>query len=388
VSNPFTPGAGYFPPHLAGREDTIARFRKHLLRSKEIPHHFVLTGLRGTGKTVLLSEFQRVCRDDGWLCVRRELSEAEAETELMGKAVLADLLRAATAASAGTKAIETARRLALALKPRQVGAFGLSYSPAYGTEPPPPLRDQLVHALWEMAPVITRRHQGLVLLYDEFHEVWDGRRRHATPLGTFFGAVKEAQLQGFPVVVVACGLPPVAVNIVRSRSYLERDLTVETLGNLSDKDARAAITWPLASVGVAFTERLADAIVTDTRGYPYFLQYYGWFLLDTLPEAEELDLDLFHKLRPILLEGLDRGFFAGHYAKLPRAERAALRAIALVGDRARVAAIPWRGNYAVLRASVSRLVERGQLYRPSERGEVAFSLPLYRDYLRRVGEDQ
>ena len=48
MSNPFTPGAGYFPPHLAGREDTIARFRKHLLRSKEIPHHFVLTGLRGT----------------------------------------------------------------------------------------------------------------------------------------------------------------------------------------------------------------------------------------------------------------------------------------------------------------------------------------------------
>ena len=60
---------------------------------------------------------------------------------------------------------------------------------------------------------------------------------------------------------------------------------------------------------------------------------------------------------------------------------------ARLGDRARVAAIPWHGNYAVLRASVSRLVERGQLYRPSERGEVAFSLPLYRDYLRRVGED-
>jgi hypothetical protein len=75
------------------------------------------------------------------------------------------------------------------------------------------------------------------------------------------------------------------------------------------------------------------------------------------------------------------------YAKLPRVEREALRAIALVGDRTRVGAIPWQGNDAVLRASVSRLVERGQRYRPSERGEVAFSLPLYSDYLRRVGED-
>lgn len=57
-------------------------------------------------------------------------------------------------------------------------------------------------------------------------------------------------------------------------------------------------------------------------------------------------------------------------ANLPRAPREPLRAIALVGDRARVVAVPWRGNYAVLRASVSRLVKRGQLYRPSERGEV------------------
>ena len=74
-------------------------------------------------------------------------------------------------------------------------------------------------------------------------------------------------------------------------------------------------------------------------------------------------------------------------ASLPRAPREPLRAIALVGDRARVVAVPWHGDYAALRAGLSRLVERGQLYRPSERGEVAFSLPLYRDYLRRVGED-
>jgi hypothetical protein len=41
-----------------------------------------------------------------------------------------------------------------------------------------------------------------------------------------------------------------------------------------------------------------------------------------------------------------------------------------VGDRAQVVAVHWHGDYAALRASLSRLVERGQLCRLIERGEV------------------
>jgi hypothetical protein len=385
MRNPFTPGAGYPPPHLAGREVVLEAFARHLDRSTSIPKHLVLSGLRGTGKTVLLREFQRICNASGWLCVQRELDEAENDTGVMLSAVSADLVRAATAASLAIRLTRAGRRAVNILKPKQIGALGVTYSPAYGSEAPQLFRDQLAELLDRLAPTLTRAHKGLVLLYDEFQEVWDGRRRHQAPLAMFLGAVKQAQLAGLPLVVVACGLPPVIGNIVRSRSYLERDLSAELIGSLLPKEAQAAINRPLEHTDVSFTPELVGKIVEDTRGYPYFLQYYSWFLLDSLPEQRLFDVEMLDSLRPLLLANLDGSFFRGRFIKLPTVERAALVAIAQVGEHARIGDIPWRGQPALLRASVSRLVDRGQLYRPTLRGEVAFSLPLYRDFLLRHG---
>ncbi len=59
------------------------------------------------------------------------------------------------------------------------------------------------------------------------------------------------------------------------------------------------------------------------------------------------------------------------------------RAPSRVGEQARISEIPWKGKRE-LRVLVGRLVLRGQLYRPSARGEVAFSLPMYRDFLVRL----
>ena len=52
--NPFRPGAGHPPPYLAGRGDERKEFEK-LLDQEVVLQNLVLTGLRGVGKTVLLS---------------------------------------------------------------------------------------------------------------------------------------------------------------------------------------------------------------------------------------------------------------------------------------------------------------------------------------------
>ncbi|MGA2796592.1 MAG: hypothetical protein ABSE63_03325, partial [Thermoguttaceae bacterium] len=53
--NPYTPGAGHSPPYLAGREVEVENFRK-FLQQQQIMTNVILTGLRGTGKTVLLED--------------------------------------------------------------------------------------------------------------------------------------------------------------------------------------------------------------------------------------------------------------------------------------------------------------------------------------------
>ncbi len=384
MRNPFTPGAGYPPPYLAGRDDVLAAFERHLESSTRVPKHFVLTGLRGTGKTVTLGEFQKLCLLRGWLHVERQLDETTNETSVMLRALATDLARVGTGASLALRIRRAGKQLVDTFKPKDLEAWGIKYSPAYRREPPGLAGDRLKRMLLEVIPLVTQAHAGLVFLYDEFHEVWDGRRPRQAPLATLFGAIKEVQLGGHPVIAVASGLPSVVTNIVKSRSYLERDLVVARIDNLKPADARAAISNPLRRATVSFSDRLIDRIVTETRGYPYFLQYYCSFLIDSVPDQEDFDINVLERLRPVLLAELDTSFFAGRFAKLPKLERDALLAMARVGEQVRISEIPWKGNRDVLRVLVGRLVSRGQLYRPSARGEVAFSLPMYRDFLMRL----
>ena len=56
LHNPFSPGAGTPPPELAGRDDILKQALMALARIKKgrAEKSFLLIGLRGVGKTVLL----------------------------------------------------------------------------------------------------------------------------------------------------------------------------------------------------------------------------------------------------------------------------------------------------------------------------------------------
>lgn len=65
MSNPFRPGKGIMPPYLAGREDEILWFEKSLTSALTLPQNLVLSGIRGTGKTVLLRKFDQCLETNG-----------------------------------------------------------------------------------------------------------------------------------------------------------------------------------------------------------------------------------------------------------------------------------------------------------------------------------
>jgi len=67
--NPYTPGAGARPPLLAGRESELEDFTVAFerLAGGRFARSFVLDGLRGVGKTVLLNEADVIAREHGWI---------------------------------------------------------------------------------------------------------------------------------------------------------------------------------------------------------------------------------------------------------------------------------------------------------------------------------
>ena len=72
--NPFRPGAGHAPPHLAGRLEEREEFLR-LLEQEAILENLLLTGLRGVGKTVLLETFKPLALRNGWFWAGADLSE-------------------------------------------------------------------------------------------------------------------------------------------------------------------------------------------------------------------------------------------------------------------------------------------------------------------------
>ncbi len=74
LANPFRPGNGVTPPYLAGREALLDAYESFI---SEAPLHanWAMTGLRGTGKTVLLGEFAARAEQVGWLTLQRELGD-------------------------------------------------------------------------------------------------------------------------------------------------------------------------------------------------------------------------------------------------------------------------------------------------------------------------
>jgi AAA+ ATPase superfamily predicted ATPase len=104
MDNPFRPGNGIMPPYLAGRENEILWFEKSLDSALSLPQNLVLSGIRGTGKTVLLRKFEEMCPKKKWLFVRREFNNKLNREDEFLNALLTDLI-------AKTKGIALAKKL-------------------------------------------------------------------------------------------------------------------------------------------------------------------------------------------------------------------------------------------------------------------------------------
>ena len=126
VANPYRPGAGRRPPVLAGREPVLDAFnviRRKASEYGEGDRSWVLNGLRGVGKTVLLNELLSQVSSEGWIAAK---VEATAGTPL--SVALSHALVKAMRTATGRHPESELKRLLGVFK-----AFSLKFNPATGT---------------------------------------------------------------------------------------------------------------------------------------------------------------------------------------------------------------------------------------------------------------
>lgn len=271
--NPYRPGVGLSPPHLAGREQD--EFRRVLASAPEIPGNVRLTGLRGVGKTVLLQKFSQIADEEGWSSLLLEVQPRQSnETELILTLSerLQDLVqRLSSAARLRAKVIGLAdgvHRMA------RVGYEGFEWSLAGDLESrTAELGQQLVNTV---EAALDRDRFGLVLLLDEAQILTDDKRSDGDhPLSTLIAAVSAVQKEQVPIGLVLCGLPTLAVNLLAAGTYTERMFRGVEVASLNDEAAREAFVEPLSGTGVQADPDLVDAVMAEVEGYPYFVQLWG-----------------------------------------------------------------------------------------------------------------
>lgn len=384
--NPYTPNAGAMPAVLSGRQAQQDAFDVLLSRlaAGRTDRSLLLTGLRGVGKTVLLSAFRDIAVEHEWAVV-----SAEIEDETDFRYVLAELTRDALyQVSPPSKWLAKAKRAAGVLRAFAVtmspdGSIALSLRDTDMVAGPADTGDlsydapNLFEALGEAA---RENRKGVVLLIDEAQFL---DRRALTGL---LMSIHRITQRGLPVTLIAAGLPQVIGRVSEARGYAERLFEVLSLGALSAPDAEQALVGPAAK-HLKYSPDAVARVIDISKGYPFFLQEYGSVLWEIVPRSP-VTVDHVDEALPIVHARLDKNFFAIRAGTLTETETRYLRAMAELPGSG-----PWKsGEIAIqmgLKSSAesaavrSALLAKSIIYSPRH-GETAFTVPHFDDYLRRT----
>jgi AAA ATPase domain len=382
--NPYTPNAGAQPPALVGRDEELQAFQVLLARllRGHTEQSMLITGLRGVGKTVLLTRFEELAREGGWTTVEAEITKNSEFGDRMANLVRRALLQLAPRArwkDRAARAASVLRSFQVTVRPDGGVTAGFDVEPAEGLADSGRLDDDLTDVFVALGEAAQEHRTGVVFLVDEVQFL------KTAEFEALIAAVHKTVQRQLPVTLVGAGLPQLPRLAGEAKSYAERLFKFPRIGRLSDDQARAALVEPAERLGVRFEGEALAVVVDYTEGYPYFLQEYGstlWNQIEESPVSPE-DVSI---ARAAVDAKLDGGFFRVRIERTTELEQRYLRAMAELGpepQRAKDVAALLERTSEQMAPTRSRLIDKGLLYTPGH-GLAAFTVPQFDRFMRRT----
>ncbi|MBF2736007.1 MAG: ATP-binding protein, partial [Betaproteobacteria bacterium AqS2] len=266
--SPFTPGTGFAPPLLAGR-DAETRVLADVLdglrapRAKESARPVRICGPRGVGKTVLLNWIRRRAgkesvRAVSWSRLKGSDCPGESLEDLMCNLAGPEERIAATIGRLGVTLLEADGRVVPAAQAER----------GYGKIMPEVLAEE---------PVL--------LVMDEVHHYDPGS------LGKLLRKNCELMEAGLPLAMVLAGTPRLDRHLHKADpGFLDRSEGLY-VNLLSDDAARDAMRVPFEEEGAVVAPAALEVMATMADNYPYFTQLVGEAVWDAMEEAGRRDVD-------------------------------------------------------------------------------------------------
>lgn len=388
TANPYRPGAGRMPVHLAGRDAEVSAVLR-LLReaaetgwSDENPWSFI--GPRGLGKTALLSHLRGEARSLGYAVADVSCATGEPVVTEVARRVASALRRLEH--PDGRAGRPDGRRARLEDVRVELGVPGVVKGAATARVEPESTptgmsSGDLTEYLRDAAGYVrSRGGAGLVLCVDEVHVV---ERQNGG--GIWMNAMQNLSADPVdPVITLCAGLPSTPRRLEAAATFAER-FTYLRLHKLDRAATAEALSEPASQLGTSWSAQALSLAFDLTGGYPYFVQELGrhtWRAAAPGP-GDRIAAGHVSEGRQAMRETLG-WFFGRRWAACTDQERALLSVmVSLGGEDVRRGAIADGMGRSTQEISVARanLIERG-LIEAAGHGRLSFALPGFARYAR------
>jgi hypothetical protein len=395
--SPYAPGAGTKPSILAGRDDVLERFEVTLsrLEAGRADVAPLITGPRGSGKTVLLNQLVANAKQRGWFAACDEVipdTPLSALIALQAHEVLLEMSKRHRIAA-------NVRRVLGVLKAfTAVSALGVTLNidvdAVTGTADTGIFDRDLRRLFIEIGELAREQSVGVVFALDEVHAL------AMSELSVLNSALHQTAQRELPVVFIGAGLFPSWQNgpdrpdgLVPS-SYPARMVTYLRLEPLTARDSGHALADPASAEDVTYT---ADALREATafcKGNAWILQLLGdasWRAAEVAP----IDINAVRAAMSQVRLQLGEWFFPRLLRNCSREE---IRVLTVIADHLdpdldlahfdSIADLDRNTDIDTLIRIVRMLTRRDLIvldftpFRPENGLAVRFSVPLLDEYLR------
>ena len=388
IRNPFTPGAGYLPPELAGRNQVIEDGQVVALRTKlhRAERGLMLIGPRGVGKTVLLKCLSEHARENGIIPVISEIRNDKSDLEDLAQK-LKEALYTLDFRCKMKSYIQEAfsvlgnfvRKFSL-----NIGDVGVSVELHRGLGESGNMELDLSQVLLSSARAAKASSTAIGLYIDELQNLDEEAMR-----GIIVALHRSAQ-ELLPLYMIGSGLPTIRTLVGKSKTYAERMFVYETIGALDEDASWAALVKPFEDNGVSVEDAAFSEMFKASAGYPFFLQECGYQVWQHAKRSP-IVVDDVVAILPQVIDSLDRSFFEVRFDRVSAVEKKFLMAMAQ-GEPEKpqsIVDIAERMGRSANSLSMMRrsLIKKGMIFSPSL-GMVAYTVPMFGAYMMRMSSGQ
>lgn len=367
TDNPFRPTFGASPLKWAGRSAVLNDFRVGLDGGVGNPNRAMLiSGHRGMGKTVLLTELEDIAAEQGWAVIRVS-GRSKSVTQLVDSIIPDKINQLSSPPTRRIKEIRIAG----------VGGIGTEET---GTPPVPTLESRLRELFAHL------RESGILLTIDEIQDA------DPDDLESIAVAFQHLVRDEVDVAIVMAGLTAGVDKLLHlpATTFLRRARRFH-LGPVNPQATTSAFKDTAALTSIVFDDDAAEHATEISHGYPYLIQLIGYLAWNTASEASEATISS-TTIDAVLDEAITTMGTQVHdpaVRALSQRQLEYLYALAEIADEAGEAASGAIAHeLATTTTSLSevraRLLEQGLIDAPRH-GTVALALPYLRNYLRTGG---